>query len=253
MVPIHFLDLVFAPLNTRGALAWVGERMRAGRFAYVVTPNVDHIVKLNGDRSKAHYAALEAAVRGADLRLNDSRILARLARFSGIDLPLSPGSDLTEAVVRELLEPGSKIALIGGFAGEAAWLRAAVPGAQVFHFEPPMGVLTNPASQIAIAEFVETTNAQINFFAFGYPQSEIVCHLIRERGKAGGVGLCIGASIEFLSGAKRRAPKLMQQLSLEWAHRLLSEPGRMWRRYLVEGPRIFAIWQRWHKARSQVR
>ena len=62
---------------------------------------------------------------------------------------------------------------------------------------------------------------------------------------AGGTGLCIGASVEFVTGAKRRAPRWMQRLGVEWLHRLLSEPGRLWRRYLVEGPRIFAMAWRW--------
>jgi exopolysaccharide biosynthesis WecB/TagA/CpsF family protein len=61
------------------------------------------------------------------------------------------------------------------------------------------------------------------------------------------VALCIGASIEFLSGARRRAPRWMQRAGLEWAFRLLSEPRRLWRRYIVEGPRIFVIWYRWRR------
>jgi N-acetylglucosaminyldiphosphoundecaprenol N-acetyl-beta-D-mannosaminyltransferase len=56
------------------------------------------------------------------------------------------------------------------------------------------------------------------------------------------VGLCIGASVEFLSGAKRRAPRWMQRAGLEWLYRLLSEPRRLWRRYLVKGPRVFKLW-----------
>ena len=65
-----------------------------------------------------------------------------------------------------------------------------------------------------------------------------------------GVGLCIGASIEFLSGAKRRAPLWVRRLRIEWAFRLASEPRRLWRRYLIEGPRIFAIWRDWKRQRQ---
>ncbi|HEU4820333.1 MAG TPA: WecB/TagA/CpsF family glycosyltransferase, partial [Qipengyuania sp.] len=90
--------------------------------------------------------------------------------------------------------------------------------------------------------FVERTQAQLVLFAIGAPQSEIVAHAIARRGRAGGVGLCIGASVEFLSGAKRRAPSWMQRAGLEWLFRLVSEPGRLWRRYLLRGPRIFRLW-----------
>ena len=85
------------------------------------------------------------------------------------------------------------------------------------------------------------------FFAIGAPQSEIVFAEILERGQARGVALCIGASLEFLTGAKTRAPLWMQRAGLEWLFRLGTEPRRLWRRYLVEGPKIFGIWRRWRK------
>ena len=89
------------------------------------------------------------------------------------------------------------------------------------------------------------------FSAIGAPQSELICALIRQRGEATGVGLCIGASLEFLTGAKRRAPRWMQKAGLEWLFRLANEPGRLWRRYLLEGPAIFWIWWRWGLSSSR--
>jgi UDP-N-acetyl-D-mannosaminuronic acid transferase (WecB/TagA/CpsF family) len=77
-----------------------------------------------------------------------------------------------------------------------------------------------------------------------------LCGEIQLKG-ATGVGLCIGASLEFLTGAKRRAPLWLQRLGLEWLFRLLTEPRRLWRRYLVEGPRIFVLWWRWHLSRRR--
>jgi exopolysaccharide biosynthesis WecB/TagA/CpsF family protein len=64
-----------------------------------------------------------------------------------------------------------------------------------------------------------------------------------------GIGLCVGASMDFLSGSRKRAPQWMQQARLEWLFRLLDEPQKLWRRYLVEGPKIFRIWLAWRKAR----
>lgn len=68
---------------------------------------------------------------------------------------------------------------------------------------------------------------------------------------AKGTALCIGASLEFLTGQLKRAPRLAQKLYLEWAHRLLSEPRRMWRRYLIEGPKIFLLAYRWENPAQQ--
>ena len=72
---------------------------------------------------------------------------------------------------------------------------------------------------------------------------------IAEAGDATGCGLCIGASLDFITGRQRRAPRVVQRLGLEWAHRLASQPGRLWRRYLVDGPKIFRLARRWHRER----
>lgn len=239
----QFLGVRFSPIGLAEALAWVQWAAEAGdRFRYVVTPNVDHIVMLHSAGTEPWRTAYRDAVDQADLIVNDSRILARLAKMSGMALPVVPGSDLTRDLVGRGIGPCDGVALIGGSPAEAAWLQRALPKARIFHCEPPMGVRDRTELHDHIAEFVERQDAAFVLLAIGAPQSELVARRIAVRGKARGVALCIGASVEFLSGARRRAPLWMQHLSLEWAFRLLSEPRRLWRRYLVEGPRIFAIW-----------
>ena len=56
-----------------------------------------------------------------------------------------------------------------------------------------------------------------------------------------GIALCVGASIDFLTGKSIRAPLWLQKMGLEWAYRLAREPMRLWRRYLVESPKVFRI------------
>lgn len=237
-----FLGVDFDRLSRAAAVARVGALAGDGAFAYVVTPNVDHIVQLH----RAEDQELAASYQAATLCLCDSRILARLARWSGLALPVVAGSDLT----RDLLEaalPSCKIAVVGGDAALHQALEARFPRFRWSFHHPPMGVRRNAAARAAIADFVETTAADVVFLAIGAPQSEIVCAEIGARGQARGVALCIGASLEFLTGAKSRAPHWMQRASLEWLYRLLSEPRRLWRRYLVDGPRIFWIWWQWHR------
>lgn len=241
---VDFLGFRFDALTMEQAVAWVEERAQGARFAYVVTPNVDHAVMLGEAGAEPWRAAYRAAVAGADLVLNDSRILARLARLSRLELPVTPGSDLTRELIARAAGRTGSVALVGGSTGELAWLRAALPNWGVEHYDPPMGVRDDPAAQAAIAAFVEAAGAELVLFAIGAPQSEIVAHTIARRGRARGVGLCIGASIEFLSGAKRRAPRWMQRAGLEWLFRLVSEPRRLWRRYLIRGPRVFRLWLR---------
>ncbi|QYU69929.1 WecB/TagA/CpsF family glycosyltransferase [Leptolyngbya sp. 15MV] len=240
-----FLGVDFAPLTLADAHRWIVDAIGGDRFRYLVTPNVDHLVMLHTDRGEAWRVGYRKAVREADLIINDSRVLARLARLSGLVLPVTPGSDLTRELVAGGLPPDTTVALIGGSEAETAWLQAALPHARILHHLPPMGVRDRADLHEAIARFVEDAGAQLTLFAIGAPQSELVAHTIARRGRARGVALCIGASVEFLSGAQRRAPRWMQRSGTEWAFRLLSEPRRLWRRYLVEGPRIFAIWWRW--------
>ena len=90
-------------------------------------------------------------------------------------------------------------------------------------------------------DFVVKTQAPLIFLAVGMPQQEILACRIADRPQARGVGLCIGASIDFLTGKQRRAPVWVQKAGLEWLHRLLSDPRRLASRYLIECPRIFYL------------
>jgi exopolysaccharide biosynthesis WecB/TagA/CpsF family protein len=74
----------------------------------------------------------------------------------------------------------------------------------------------------------------------GAPQQEAVAHALRIRGRARGLALCVGASLNFITGAERRAPQWMQRAGLEWLYRLSQDPRRLANRYLVRGPRFFA-------------
>lgn len=246
---LPFLGVEFAPIDLAGAAACVIEASRGLAFEYVVTPNVDHVVMLHQPPVEEWRVAYRAAVKGALLRLNDSRVLARLAALSGLSLPPVPGSDLTRTVIALSAQSTDRWMLVGGTQAELNWLRQAMPAATICQHQPPMGVRDDPGQWDVIAAAVEAADPAFVLLAFGAPQSEVVAARIRARGRARGVGLCIGASVEFLSGRQRRAPQWMQRAGLEWLHRLLSSPRRLWRRYLVEGPKIFAIWWRYQRYR----
>jgi exopolysaccharide biosynthesis WecB/TagA/CpsF family protein len=73
------------------------------------------------------------------------------------------------------------------------------------------------------------------------PQQEILACQIAGNPQVRGVGLCVGAAIDFLTGKQRRAPVWIQKIGLEWFYRLLSDPRRLASRYLIECPRIFYL------------
>ena len=241
----EFLGLDFDRFDQEAAVEHIVTLMTEPRFSYVVTPNVDHIVQLS---RQSGVGELQSAYRQAALCLCDSRILQGLAKYSKVDLPLVTGSDLTVRLLRDKRMATARIAVIGGDDELLDSVAQQLPRATFLHHVPPMGVRRNLAAQEAIAAFVESAHCGLALFAIGAPQSELICNLILRRGRATGVALCIGASLEFMIGAKQRAPAWMQRIGAEWLFRLLSEPRRLWRRYLWEGPRIFRLWWRWHRA-----
>lgn len=78
---------------------------------------------------------------------------------------------------------------------------------------------------------IERSGAQIVFVALGCPRQE--AWMAARRGRIRAVMLGVGAAFEYHAGVVRRAPRWMQATGMEWLYRLLSEPGRLWRRYLV--------------------
>ena len=85
----------------------------------------------------------------------------------------------------------------------------------------------------------------------GFPKQEYMANGLILAEKAQGLGLCVGASIDFLTGRQKRAPVWMQRMHLEWLHRLSTQPRRLGRRYLVDGPRIFRHFRRLEKKPRQ--
>ena len=209
-------------------------------FRFIVTPNVDHVVRLNKDPEifKPLYSA-------AWLSVCDSRILQLLAKISGLKLHAVPGSDLTANLFETVIDKDEPINVIGGDDDVINKVIARYGLTNMQHHQPPMGLRSNPLAVAAAAQFIANHPARFTFICVGSPQQEMVAIKALEIGTAKGLGLCVGASLDFLAGKVKRAPAWMQKTRLEWLYRLASEPRRMWKRYLVEGPKIFIIWAKW--------
>ncbi len=214
-------------------------------FSYIVTPNVDHLVRLDGERE-----VFSPLYQAASLRVCDSRILQVLAKKSGFDLPLCPGSDLTEHLFDNIISQDEIVNIIGGDDELVKQLVRRYGLNRINHHQPPMGLRNKPNAVQEAAEFIAKKPARFTFICVGSPQQEMIAKAALDIENCKGFGLCVGASLDFLTGRAKRAPKFMQNLRLEWLYRLLSEPKRMWRRYLIESPKIFFIWRRWQKRQS---
>ena len=233
--PIRLLGLDFAALTLEGAARWIEQRPDSAPFGYIVTPNADHFVRLSRD------PALSAIYRSALLRLLDSRVVAKAARGLGLLAPpVVTGSDLTARLLAGLPRH-APVTIIGLRPEHVPALRARYGLAALAHHNPPPGFERDRGAMRDAVRFILDHPARLVFLALGSPRQEMLAAAIRAEGGASGTGLCIGAGLDFLTGAARRAPAWMQRAGLEWLHRLSADPARLARRYLRDDPPIFAM------------
>jgi N-acetylglucosaminyldiphosphoundecaprenol N-acetyl-beta-D-mannosaminyltransferase len=134
-----------------------------------------------------------------------------------------------------------RILVVGPPRGVAMALRAVYPHLNFDILLAPAGLSQSAELRLAVARACVHRQWDVALLCVGCPAQELIARHIAELGCTSGIALCVGASIDFLTGARARAPLWVQRLSLEWAYRLLQEPRRLWRRYLVESPKILRI------------
>ena len=205
-------------------------------FRYVVTPNVQHLVRLHDDP-----VTLRPAYDAASRTYCDSRIVSFLSALRGSRTSVVTGSDLTARLMSLASEQNRSVTIVGPEADDCAKLKRLFPGLRLAHMRPPMGFIGSEIEIKRCVDFVVKARSELVFLAVGTPQQELLAKRISERSDARGIGLCIGASIDFLTGRQKRAPLWMQRAGLEWLHRLVSNPRRLARRYLIECPKIFYL------------
>lgn len=227
---VRFLGVGFTPLSLEAAAGAIVARHPAEPFAYVVTPNAQHVVAAQADFRFAWPQA------DAWLVVNDSRILRLLARrLFGLDLPLCAGSDLVARLFQtRRISDIASVTLIGGDEVVERWLRETYGLVRLVRYDPPMGFADDPAEVDRCLDFLRANPARYTFFAVGAPQSEMLAWRLAREGGATGIGLCIGSALNFLTGRVRRAPRWVQAASLEWAWRLAQRPVGHFRRVFVE-------------------
>ncbi len=233
---VRLLGLDFCDLAPDAVAALVAARAPGSPFAYVVTPNADHLVRV------ARSASLHGLYRGALLRLLDSRVVAGASRLLRLPTPqVTTGSDLTALLLSRHLRPGERVTIVGLHPCHLARLVRLCGLAEPAHYYPPMGFDHDPALLSDAVDFVLCHPARLIFLAVGSPRQERLAAAVQATGRATGTALCVGASLEFLAGAVPRAPSWMRRHGLEWLHRMTADPRRLARRYLLDNPPIFAL------------
>ena len=212
----------------------VMEAIAAGRGGWIVTPNLDHLRRLQRDEAfREHY-------RHADLAVADGMPLVWACRLQNTPLPgRVAGSDLIWSLSRAAAEQGPSVFLLGGDPGtanEAAQkLSARFDGLRVVGTHcPEQGFESRPGGIDEIAARLIAARPDIVFVALGSPKQEALIERLRSiLPKAWWMG--VGISFSFVAGRVQRAPVWVRKLGLEWVHRTAQEPRRLARRYLVDG------------------
>lgn len=241
MKRVVLFDIPFEPATLDDAADQIVAAARERRRGLVVTPNVDHVVTFRED------AEFRAICLNALYRYADGMPLVWLSRLlPGPPLPERvTGADLLPAVCARAAREGLKVYFLGGLPGVAEQaalvLAECYPGLVVSGFScPPFGFENDPSICGKIVDEINCRGADILFVGVGAPKQEKWSWAHLERLRVGPI-VCVGAAFDFAAGTVKRAPRWVQSCGCEWLWRLASEPGRLWKRYLVRDSR-FVVW-----------
>lgn len=201
----------------------------------VFTPNVDHVMKLQRDAEFREIYDL------ADYKVCDSKIVEYASKFLGTPLKEKiSGSDLFPAFYNHHKDNEDiKIFLLGAQEGVAQKARDninAKVGREIVvgAHSPSFGFEKNQKECLEIVDKINRSGATVLGVGVGAPKQEKWISSYKDRMPNIKIFLAIGATIEFEAGHKKRSPKWMSELGIEWLHRLISEPTRLAKRYLVD-------------------
>jgi len=236
---VRFGKLWVDSLTMAEALDEIEALVVAGRGGSVFTPNVDHVVNVETNPS------FRVAYAGASLSLADGQPLVWTSRLLGAPLPEKvSGSDLLLPLIERAATRRWKVYLLGGGAGvaeKAAKVLTARFRVDVVGCDAPMISLeSDPAQDEPVIDRIRRARPEILLVALGAPKQELWLHRVGPR-ISPTVGIGLGAALDFVAGAARRAPAWMSRAGLEWLFRLLQEPRRLSRRYLLDDPKFLLI------------
>lgn len=203
--------------------------LAGGTGLSVATLNLDHVVKMRRNRAFAEAYARHSHVSA------DGRPVVWLSRLAGQRADLVTGADLLEPLMALAAETGTPVALVGSTAAvldpAADRLTSRHPGLSVVALiAPSMAFDPDSTEGESVLSEIAASGARIVILALGAPRQEILA--MRGSDLMPGVSFfSLGAAVDFVAGAQRRAPGWIQALALEWLWRLASNPGRLARRY----------------------
>lgn len=236
---VNLCHVSLAPVNEVECVQLIADAIDAGQGGWCVTVNLENL------RKTATSPELQRLVESSTLRVADGITLVWASRLRGNPLPERVcGSNLIYSLTDEAAHRGRSVFLLGGNEGTAdraaAILRQRNPELNIAGtLCPPLGFERDPAQVEEIIKVLRRTKPDIIYVAVGFPKSERliarICHICPNAWWMG-----VGISFSYVTQDIKRPPRWAQSLGFETLYRLLQEPQRLARRYLLDGP-PFAI------------
>lgn len=244
MHTVDLLGMQIASIDMDQLLDHLFKELDAGRGGWLITANLDFLRRhVHDDRARRMY-------EHADLRVADGMPLIWASHLRGKPLPERvAGSSMLRPLCERSVRNGRSVYFLGGDpkANEVAAekLTREIPGLCIVGRSAPfISTIPTEAELLPIRADLLRTRPDFVLVAFGSPKQEELINALRaDLPHAWWIG--IGISFSFVAGHVKRAPVLVQQWGLEWAHRLLQEPERLFRRYVIEDiPFAFTLFGR---------
>lgn len=245
-----FMGISVNNLSCREAQDVILQWMQEKKQAYVVEVNTDVMIKIEKD------AQLKKITEEADLVLMDGQPLVWVSKW--YKRPVKEkvsGSDLALALCEGAAKRGCSVFILGGKEGIAdqakAKLEEKFPGIRIVGtYAPPFGFEKDEEELGHIRELISAVTPDLVLTCFGCPKQEKWIY-DQYRQIWASVFLCAGATVDFLAGNVKRAPKWISSMGMEWFYRFLKEPKRLFKRYFVDDMKIIGLIWKYRKQRMR--
>ena len=240
MARIHFMNTEIDNYTMDEAVEAIDQLIGQNKNGYVVTPNIDHIVKLETNTD------LQLVYRDADIILTDGKPMIWISKLYGTPIKEKvSGSDLFPRLCGLAAKKGYRVFLLGAAEGVAVKaaenLQKKFPGLIIAGtYSPPFGFEKDEEELARIIDIVTSASPHILIVGLGCPKQEKFIYKYRDVLHVP-VSLGLGASIDFEAGILKRAPKFMADHGFEWLYRVIQDPKRMAKRYFVDDVKILRL------------
>jgi N-acetylglucosaminyldiphosphoundecaprenol N-acetyl-beta-D-mannosaminyltransferase len=237
---LKLLNTYISNVSMQEALDEVENMIYKDNKSYIVAVNVDVIVKMEDD------VYLKTITDKADMVLADGQPLIWISKLNKHPIKAKiSGSDLVPELCRIAAQRGHTIFILGGKEGVAEKAKKNLvnqyPCIQIVGtYAPPLGFETDKAEMAKITNMISKAHPDLLIVCLGCPKQEKFIYENIEHYNAK-VSICAGATVDFLAGEVKRAPRWMSDHGLEWLYRFTQEPKRLFKRYFVDDMKIVKL------------